>query len=91
MGFPCSLLMGTSILDSHKKNSADKAYLWMDQSFLGLIHQYYGDPPLDLFSEDRPLGFFSIEHPLLDPVTHLRKDPHWEGPGEELHEDFHED
>lgn len=37
---------------------------------LGLIHQYHGDPPLDLLSEENPpLDLFSEEDPPLDLMT----------------------
>ena len=55
----------------------DRAYLGMDQPFLGLFHQYQEDPPLDfLFREDPPLDLLFEEDPPLD----LASGTHEEGP-----------
>ena len=69
----------------------------MDQPFLGLIHQYYEDPPLDMFSgEDPPLDLFSEEDTPLHLVSGLLKascrmlwkTPHREGPQEISYQRF---
>ncbi|RWR97611.1 hypothetical protein CKAN_02705500 [Cinnamomum micranthum f. kanehirae] len=80
-----------------QEEQADRANLWMDQPFLGLIHQYHGDPLLDLLSEEDPLfDLFSEEDSPLDLVTSwlkascgtLEEDPTLGRPtGQELHED----